>query len=124
MNKTVFSVLKWTSVSGVLLVAMSCRRATPGLEISQLVKTAEVQKYDGECSTTYPGKIKAASDVQLAFRVAGPILRFNAEVGEFVKKGKVLAEIDPRDYKSGVHAGDGGIGSGDRVVSPEKCSRE
>ena len=28
-----------------------------------------------------PGKIKAASDVQLAFRVAGPILRFNAEVG-------------------------------------------
>ncbi len=67
-----------------------------GLEISQLVKTAEVQKYDGECSTTYPGKIKAASDVQLAFRVAGPILRFNAEVGEFVKKGEVLAEIDPR----------------------------
>lgn len=51
MNKTVFSVLKWASVSGVLLVAMSCRRATPGLEISQLVKTAEVQKYDGECST-------------------------------------------------------------------------
>ena len=81
MNKTVFSVLKWASVSGVLLVVMSCRRATPGLEISQLVKTAEVQKYDGECSTTYPGKIKAASDVQLAFRVAGPILRFNAEVG-------------------------------------------
>ena len=99
MNKTVFSVLKWASVSGVLLVVMSCRRATPGLEISQLVKTAEVQKYDGECSTTYPGKIKAASDVQLAFRVAGPILRFNAEVGEFVKKGEVLAEIDPRDYK-------------------------
>ena len=99
MNKTVFSVLKWASVSGVLLVAMSCRRATPGLEISQLVKTAEVQKYDGECSTTYPGKIKAASDVQLAFRVAGPILRFNAEVGEFVKKGEVLAEIDPRDYE-------------------------
>ena len=52
MNKTVFSVLKWASVSGVLLVAMSCRRTTPGLEISQLVKTAEVQKYDGECSTT------------------------------------------------------------------------
>ena len=99
MNKTVFSVLKWASVSGVLLVAMSCRRATPGLEISQLVKPAEVQKYDGECSTTYPGKIKAASDVQLAFRVAGPILRFNAEVGEFVKKGEVLAEIDPRDYR-------------------------
>ena len=50
MNKTVFSVLKWASVSGVLLVAISCRRATSGLEISQLVKTAEVQKYDGMCN--------------------------------------------------------------------------
>ena len=40
MDKTVFSVLKWASVSGVLLVAMSCRRTTPGLEIAQLVKTA------------------------------------------------------------------------------------
>ena len=69
------------------------------MEIAQLVKTTEVQKYDGECSTTYPGKIKAASDVQLAFRVAGPILRFNVEVGEYVKRGDVLAEIDPRDYK-------------------------
>ncbi|MFR7875273.1 MAG: hypothetical protein ACLU4J_02140 [Butyricimonas paravirosa] len=94
MNKTVFSVLKWASVSGVLLVAMSCRRATPGLEISQLVKTAEVQKYDGECSTTYPGKIKAASDVQLAFRVAGPFT-FNAKGG--AEERVVLAEIDPRD---------------------------
>ncbi|WP_018338943.1 MULTISPECIES: efflux RND transporter periplasmic adaptor subunit [Butyricimonas] len=99
MNKTVFSVLKWTFVPGLLLLAFSCRRATPGLDIAQLVKTAEVQKYEGECSTTYPGKIKAASDVQLAFRVAGPILRFNAEVGEYVRKGQVLAEIDPRDYK-------------------------
>lgn len=99
MNKTMFSVLKWASISGVLLGVISCRRATPGLEILQLVKTTEVQKYDGESSSTYPGKIKAASDVQLAFRVAGPILRFNAEAGKFVKKGEVLAEIDPRDYK-------------------------
>ena len=42
MNKTVFSVLKWASVSGVLLVAMSCRRATPGLEIGEDGRGAEV----------------------------------------------------------------------------------
>lgn len=99
MNKAVFPVLTWAFILGGLLVVASCRRATPPLEISQLVKTAQVQGYDGESSTTYPGKIKAASDVQLAFRVAGPILRFHAEVGESVRKGQVLAEIDPRDYK-------------------------
>ena len=64
----------------------------PGLGDLATGEDGRGAKYDGECSTTYPGKIKAASDVQLAFRVAGPILRFNAEVGEFVKKGEVLAE--------------------------------
>ncbi len=94
-----FSVLKWAPVIGALFVVVSCRRAAPGLEIPQLVKTAEVQKYEGECSTNYPGKIKAASDVKLAFRVAGPIIKFQAEIGEYVRKGQILAEIDPRDYK-------------------------
>ena len=96
MNKTVFSVLKWASVSGVLLCCDVLSEGYPGLEISQLVKTAEVQKYDGECSTTYPGKIKAASDVQLAFRVAGPILRFNAEVGGVREERESVGGDDPR----------------------------
>ncbi|MCR9011061.1 efflux RND transporter periplasmic adaptor subunit [Gabonibacter chumensis] len=99
MKMMFFSVLKWAPVIGALFVVESCRRAAPGLEIPQLVKTAEIQKYEGESSTNYPGKIKAASDVKLAFRVAGPIIRFRAKEGEYVKKGQVLAEIDPRDYK-------------------------
>ncbi|MEI3155980.1 MAG: efflux RND transporter periplasmic adaptor subunit [Odoribacter sp.] len=64
-----------------------------------IVKAEVVRSHQGELQITYPGRIKAAADVDLAFRVAGPILRMPAEIGRFVRKGTVLAEIDPRDYE-------------------------
>lgn len=52
------------------------------------VKADTVKNYQGELSIIYPGKIKAASEVKLAFRVAGPIRAVLPEVGAFVKKGE------------------------------------
>ncbi|MCC8154357.1 MAG: efflux RND transporter periplasmic adaptor subunit [Tannerellaceae bacterium] len=64
------------------------------------VKTDTVQVYGALPSVTFPGKIIAASDLNIAFRVSGPILNMHVEVGSFVRKGQVLAEIDPRDYET------------------------
>lgn len=86
-------------LSGILLVFGSCRKTTVPLEIPQLVKAAAVNGYQGLSSVTYPGKIKAASYVKLAFRVAGPIKSVYVNAGQKVKKGQLLAELDPRDYK-------------------------
>lgn len=47
----------------------------------------------------YPGKIMAAAEVNLAFRIAGPIKTIGVEEGQSIKKGQLLAEIDPRDYQ-------------------------
>ncbi|WP_251621972.1 efflux RND transporter periplasmic adaptor subunit [Odoribacter lunatus] len=63
------------------------------------VKVETVESYQNELTIAYPGKVKASSDVDLAFRVAGPLHRLPVEVGAFVKEGQVIAEIDPRDYK-------------------------
>lgn len=35
----------------------------------------------------------------MAFRVPGPLVQLNAKEGMFVKKGDLLAEIDPRDFE-------------------------
>lgn len=83
----------------MLLVFCACRPARPVNEAVPTVKTDTVKYYQGELYITYPGKVKSASDVDLAFRVAGPILRMPAEVGAFVRKGQLIAEIDPRDYR-------------------------
>ena len=50
-------------------------------------------------SATFPGKVLAKSDINLAFRVSGPISVIRVNVGSEVRKGEVLAEIDPRDYQ-------------------------
>lgn len=91
--------IRTAPVWGILLIATACRRNTPPLSIPQLVKTAEVKQHNSLSQITYPGNIQAAADVKLAFRVAGPVLRIYAKEGQYVKKGTLLAEVDPRDYK-------------------------
>lgn len=85
-------------VPGILFSLVSCRKSTPPVEIPKLVKTAVVGEQAGELSVTYPGKVAAASNVKLAFRVAGPIKAMKVNSGQYVKKGQLLAELDPRDY--------------------------
>ncbi|WP_251621979.1 efflux RND transporter periplasmic adaptor subunit [Odoribacter lunatus] len=82
-------------LAGVLL---SCQGKTSTLEIAQLVKTTIVQTHKDDFSVTYPGVLKAASDVKLAFRVPGPIDKVWVKEGQYVKKGTLLAQLDQRDY--------------------------
>lgn len=46
----------------------------------------------------YPGVVKEASCVSLAFRVGGPLLVKLAPHGRVVKKGDLLMAVDKRDY--------------------------
>ena len=48
---------------------------------------------------TFPGIAQAADRAELSFRVAGPLVEFPAGEGEQVRRGQLLARIDPRDYQ-------------------------
>lgn len=85
--------------AGIVVILASCRQKTEPLSIAQLVKTTEVKARKGLLTVTYPGRLQAASDVKLAFRVAGPIQKIFVSEGEYVKKGQLLARLDPRDYQ-------------------------
>ncbi len=57
-------------------------------------------KESGEVdATTFTGKTKSASEVNLAFRVAGQIERVLVKEGDFVHQGQVVAVMDARDYQ-------------------------
>ena len=47
----------------------------------------------------YPGKVKAAEDASLSFRVSGTIRRIYVKEGARVRKGQLLADLDPTDYQ-------------------------
>ncbi len=83
---------------GLMVIMSACsNKKTDGGTI-QIVKVDTVQAYGEKSRTTFPGKVKAASDVNLAFRISGPIAKMYIDAGSHVKKGQVLAEIDSRDY--------------------------
>lgn len=82
-----------------LLCCGCSSKGVKDIELAGVVKVEVVDSYRNELTIAYPGKVKAASDVDLSFRVAGPLAALPAEVGAFVKKGQCLAEIDRRDYE-------------------------
>jgi RND family efflux transporter MFP subunit len=78
----------------------SCtQQKSNGKEIIRTVRTDTVRIYSAVQKGLFPGKVKAASDVSLSFRIAGPITKINAEAGRFVRKGQTVAEMDSRDYE-------------------------
>ena len=48
----------------------------------------------------YPGKVVATEGSELAFRVSGQLERFPVRAGEQVKKGQLLAALDPSDFRN------------------------
>ncbi|CAG1021304.1 Multidrug resistance protein MdtE [Patescibacteria group bacterium] len=47
-----------------------------------------------------PGTVKAADHVDLAFQVAGTLIDLPVKEGQRIKKGDLVAKLDPRDFES------------------------
>lgn len=82
-----------------LLLLAGCKEKQQTVEVVKTIKADTVRVYGLAGSIQFPGKVTAPSDINLAFRVSGPIGNVYARVGAHVKKGELLARIDPRDYE-------------------------
>ncbi len=99
MRTSVKGFLTTGLLTVIILFFNACKEKKTEQTTMQTVKIDTVMQGRQMQSVQYPGKIKPATEVNLAFRVAGPILHFPVQEGQFVKKGQLIAEIDPRDYK-------------------------
>jgi len=66
---------------------------------SRGVVLERVHTINQEVVRSYPGMVRASRTAKLAFRVSGPLIRVNIKPGDAVKKGALLMQIDPQDYK-------------------------
>ncbi len=55
-------------------------------------------------SVTASGSVEGSETADVAFQVGGRVVRVLVEEGQHVKKGQVLAEIDPTDYRNAFNA--------------------
>lgn len=63
------------------------------------VKTIHLTHSSVTEQRAFPGIVSAARETDLAFRVSGPLVDLNVRIGRLVKRGDVLARIDPRDFE-------------------------
>jgi RND family efflux transporter MFP subunit len=63
------------------------------------VKIEAVREADTLEVKSFSGIIREANEVNLAFRVAGPIQKIYVKSGDYVRAGQPVAQIDRRDYE-------------------------
>lgn len=68
-------------------------------EESRYVKTVQAKSISEDAELSYPGRTKSSEEVNVAFRVSGPIQRVLVNEGQYVRKGQLIAQMDPRDYE-------------------------
>ena len=62
------------------------------------VKTMIVGGGQGE-RLSFPGTVQASDRAVLSFRVAGPLVELPVDEGDEVRRGQLMARIDPRDFE-------------------------
>ena len=72
----------------------------PQKELIRPVKTVTLRSNGKGGLWQYYGTLQGGKRVDLSFRVSGPIKSINVERGASVKKGQLLATLDPRDYQT------------------------
>ena len=93
--KRIYLIL--TGISLILL--SSCAQRAREAKGHQTVKIDTVVSADKQTFLQFPGKVKAAQDISLAFRVSGTISKIHVKDGARVQEGQLLAELDPTDYQ-------------------------
>lgn len=80
-------------------MCVSCRGDVKSDDASRKVKYESAVEANASFESSYfPGKVIAATDVNLGFRVAGIIDDVCAEDGRYVHEGDIIARLDSRDY--------------------------
>lgn len=93
MKKIVFSL------ASVALLLAACSQPEPPQEPLRAVKVVTVAPTAFAARHEYAGEVRAQRELPLSFRIGGKLLKRQAELGQHVKTGQVLAQLDPQDYQ-------------------------
>lgn len=82
----------------------ACSKADPAPDPVRAVRTVTVTSQTAGGSFEYAGEVRARTESRLGFRVGGKMLRRAVDLGDAVKAGQVLAQLDPQDLRLGQDA--------------------
>lgn len=87
-----------------LAVLAACSKPEPAPAPVRAVRTLTVAPQSAGGVQEYAGEVRARTESRLGFRVGGKIVRRDADLGDNVKAGQLLAQLDPQDLRLGQEA--------------------
>ena len=90
---------KWTFALAAVAFVAACSKPEAPQEPLRSVKVITVGVQPLQSGAEFAGEVRARLEARLGFRVGGKIVRRQAELGQRVKAGDVLAQLDPQDYQ-------------------------
>ena len=86
------------------------------------VRPITVTRANIEEVVTSQGKLEAKQYVDVGTQVSGQLKNIHVDIGDTVKKGQLLAEIDPRVYQAQVEAGEAHLNSLRAQLNQQKAA--
>ncbi len=86
-------------VIAVILIIVLLNLSRSGEKVYK-VEVDKVKKGDIASIVTGSGKVQAKKDVKISATVPGVIISLSVKDGDWVKRGQLLVQIDPSEYKS------------------------
>jgi len=102
MSKQTFKRMVWLLCLFVALTA--CKEKTEIIEVVRSIKTITVSEQPADKIFKFSGQVAAVDSSGLSFQVGGQVESVEVDIGDRVKKGQVLAVLDPEPYKLDVDA--------------------
>ncbi len=78
---------------------------------ARAVRVEQVQSVGARAARSYPGEVQAAQNIDVSFRVGGPLVGLSARDGVEVTRGTLLARIDPRDFRVNLRSAEAQLAS-------------
>ncbi len=92
-------VLRALSLTVVAIALSACAKKEPAPEPVRAVRTLTVSSGSVGASQEFAAEVRARTETRLGFRVGGRMTQRPAEVGQRVRAGQLLAQIDATDLK-------------------------
>ena len=85
-------------VAAVALLVAACSKPAATVAPPKPVRVQAVQLASGKVQDSFTGAVQARVESDLAFRVGGKVVARRVDVGQRVRSGQVIAELDNADY--------------------------
>lgn len=86
-------------IAAMLFIVAGCTHQDEEPQALRPVNVVRIENQAAQHDRPFPGEVRARFETALSFRVAGKLVNRSVDMGERVRKGQMLARLDPSDYR-------------------------